>query len=52
VRAALSPAEQDHVLRAFADGMHAVFLIAFIIALVSFTLSFLLPRVRGRSAAS
>jgi hypothetical protein len=52
VRATLAPSEQDLVLLAFGDGMQVVFLIALIVALVSFTMSFLLPRVTGRSAAS
>ena len=52
VRATLAPSEQDLVLLAFGDGMQVVFLIALIVTLVSFTMSFLLPRVTGRSAAS
>jgi hypothetical protein len=49
VRATLAPAEQDLVLRAFGDGMQMVFLIALIVVFVSFTLSFLLPRVPEHS---
>ena len=49
VRATLAPDEQDLVLHAFGDGMQMVFLIALIVAIVSFTLSFLLPRVPEHS---
>jgi EmrB/QacA subfamily drug resistance transporter len=52
VRATLSPADQDLVLRAFGDGMQAIFLIALVVALASFTLSFFLLRVGSRPATS
>jgi MFS family permease len=50
VRASLMPADQELVLRAFGDGMHAVFFIALIVAVVSFFISYLLPRVVPPSA--
>jgi MFS family permease len=48
VRAALDPLDQQRVLAAFGEGMRVVFLMALAVALTSFALSFLLPRVRGR----
>jgi hypothetical protein len=51
VRATLAPADRDLVLRAFGDGMKVVFLLALGVAVASFILSFLLPRVQGRSTA-
>lgn len=48
VRATLAPAEQDLVLRSFGDGMHVVFLLALVVAITSFVLSFLLPPVTKR----
>ena len=52
LRATLAPADQDLVLRAFGDGMQSVFLIALIVALISFVLSSLLPRVADRPASA
>lgn len=52
VRSTLTPGDQQLVVRAFGDGMQVVFLIALAVAVVSFALSFLLPRVVSRSAAS
>jgi EmrB/QacA subfamily drug resistance transporter len=51
VRATLAPADRDLVVRAFGDGMRVVFLLALGVAVASFILSFLLPKVRGRSTA-